>query len=675
MTSSAADGNAEDVLPRPVSQLPMPALTAATRRLADRLTEQFEMGDDAAMALALAVVDPASVRRAIESYEELPVPGGVLRAVRAQVWSRYVIPDARNPRVGPARRHPASNLVGRDESTRLRPLAEPVSQPDGRPELIQHVQNQEHLAWAAQQANQYVIRNNDWRESIRNQGVMTEVWIAATAIEHEDGTPTVTVPVTVEGSSRLTCVHDILGVRSADVPYTRDERKFRGYIRKLNDELDSREVDPEIAVKGRCEIIPALLLVGFEPHEHTDSSFGVAVKSLVALRHVDPPTPWGEATANDALADAVIDELVRRNLITSGKAAWLAGELTPDESEAAGFSANPAVRAAAIVRVLTTRDSGIHAAIKSAITSQRTRKRITTKLLLDIAASLALRSLPEEDGRKRERMRKYLKDALSGELVKDWDATLRSDEDLAAGAELEVRSQEPGPASRELAARSAYPLIVMGALTADRGTSNSDQPDRRNPSEVIDRMRTSIHGVHQLRQALVDFSSGRRRVRLVNEDGDLERGSSGRDVDATDVDLRTAFPRPGAGPSPVPAPRTPAEVLGNALKDLATAIQAVEVAVGNVEAVRSDDGTSAIDSLGADPADCQAWRLILLDLFDKLPVWRQRGIQRHGMTTEVDDVDDTDDLDGLSDADDDVAPGGTVDQYDLTDLNDEEDAV
>lgn len=73
-----------------------------------------------------------------------------------------------------------------------------------------------------------------------------------------------------------------------------------------------------MAIKVRCERVPALLLVGFEPHRGTGGDFGVAVKSLIALRHVDSPKPWGEATENEALADAVIDELDRRGLITTG---------------------------------------------------------------------------------------------------------------------------------------------------------------------------------------------------------------------------------------------------------------------------------------------------------------------------------------------------------------------
>ncbi|MFC7981303.1 hypothetical protein [Streptomyces sp. NPDC057336] len=632
-----SSGAGETVLPRPVEALPLPALATAARKLADKLIEHFTMGEPAALALAQAVVDPSAARRAAESPERLRVPGGVILAIRADVWARYIIPDPRNPRIGPSRRHPASNLIGTGESTRFRPMAEPVAASGSRPELVQRLANQEHLAWAAQLAKEYVLDHNDWRESLRHQGVMTEVWLAATAFQHEDSTAGVTVPVTVEGSSRVTCAHDLLDLRSADVPYLRDTAKLRSHIRKLNAAIttagDPAQVDPEVAVTVRCERLPALLLVGFEPHDGTTADFGVAVKSLVALRHVDSPKPWGEAAENEALADAVVDEIERRKLITPAKADWLRGALTPDQAMAAGFNDDPSVRAAAIVRLFAERNQTIHAAVRVAITGQSTRKNITTKLLLDVASSLVMRSVSEEDSRRRERMRKYLKSAFPGELAKDWEATFRGTEELAQAALEEVAKGEPGVATRELAARSAYPLVINGQLTGDRGSSNNDQPDRRHPGEVIDRMRSTQHGVHQLKQTLLDSAAGR-RTRKVDETGRVTQNDDGRDILVTDADLRRTFPPAGEGPSPTPAPRNAAEILGNALHDLATSIQAVEGAVKVVEAVRSDDGTRAVDSLGADRADCEEWRNVLQDVLFKLPVWQQRSVQRHGIIAE-----------------------------------------
>ena len=649
---------AETVLPRPAEPLPAPALAAATRKLTDKLTDLFNMSEEAAQALALAVVDPSAARRAAENPERLSVPGGAILAVRAEVWARYIIPDPRNPRIGPARRHPVSTLVGRGESTRLRPLAEPKAAADGRAELVQEVQNQEHLAWAEQQARDYVISNNDWRDSIKHQGVMTEVWLAATTFQHLDGSTSVTIPVTAEGSSRVTCVHDLLDLRSADVPYDRDERRFRAHIRKLNEDIAaagaSNQVEPHVAITARCEKVPALLLVGFESHGGIAADFGVAVKSLVALRHVDYPKPWGEATENEALADAVIDELERRGLITPAKADWLAGALTPEEAETVGFNSDATVRAATIVRLFTDRDPRTHEAVRVAITSQSTRKKTSPKLLFDLATSLVLRSVPEEDTRRRERIRRYLKESFSNDLAKDeWEATFRSAEELAAAAVSETESGNPGPATRELAARSAYPLVVSGQLL-DR-SRDLDQPDRRKPGEVINRMRATPDGVYQLRQVLIDAAGGR-RIRMVDTTGQVERNAEGRDIIAKDIDLRRRFHAPGEGPERTPVPETPAELLGNALNTLGNSIRAVEAAVKEVEAVESDDGTPAIESLGAEKQDCDAWQMILFEALQKLPIWSSRSIRRHGPYHDDDldldlDDDDDDDLDDDSDLD------------------------
>ena len=631
METAAISAHVETVLPRPPQMLPVPALAPATRRWADKLTEHFGMNEAAATAFAVATVDPSSARKAAESPERLPVPGGIVLGIRTEVWSQLVMPDPRNPRIGPARRHPASTLVGANESTRFRPLPEPHASSGESPHLVLQLESREHLAWAAKQARDYILNQNDWRESIRHQGVMTEVWLTATTLEHGDGSPSVTVPISVEGSSRMTAVHDILQIRSADVPYIREERKLRSHIRRLNEAFDSvgpDDLEFESATRLRCETLPALLLVGFEPHGGIAADFAVAVKSLVALRHVDYPKPWGEATENEALGDAVVAELERRGLMTPLEADWLIGSLTPDEASAAGLTNDPSMRAARVVRLFTDKDPKVHEAVRVAITTQSTRKRITTKLLFEIATSLILRSLPEDDARKRERIRRYLKDAYSIELAKEWEATFRTGQVLTEAALAELAIGGAGPASRELAARSAYPLVVAGGLTADRGTHQNDQPDRRKPGEVIDRMRVMEHGVHQLGRALADFAA-ERRLRSVNENGEIRVNEHGKELSIRDPDLRRMFAAAGQ-PALVPAAETAAEQLHNALSELGSAIQAVSDTVKVVETLASDDGTPTIDVIGAEPGDCAAWRDALFSVLQKLPVWEQRHLARHG---------------------------------------------
>ncbi|MGH3933362.1 MAG: hypothetical protein ACRDS1_00015, partial [Pseudonocardiaceae bacterium] len=260
-------------------------------------------------------------------------------------------------------------------------------------------------------------------------------------------------------------------------------------------------------------------------------------------------------------------------------------------------------------------------------------------------------SVPEEDSRRRERTRKYLKEAFNTELAKeDWEATFRSAEELATAALAEAEVGNPGPATCELAARSAYPLVVNGQLL-DRGPRDTDQPDRRKPGEVINRMRITPQGVYQLRQALVDFDNGR-RIRLVDDTGQVVRNAEGRDIVAKDAELRHRFHAAGEGPGLVPAPETPAEILGNALNALGSSIREVEAAVKKVEAVQSDDGTSAIESLGASKVDCDVWQAVLFGVLQKLPIWSDRSAQRHGLVPE--DALDLEDDDDLSDDDADL---------------------
>jgi hypothetical protein len=70
------------------------------------------------------------------------------------------------------------------------------------------------------------------------------------------------------------------------------------HIRKLNATLESGPTGEDL-VALRCERVPALILVAFRPHVEGKTGFPTAIKSLVALRHVDPPTPWGDGPENE----------------------------------------------------------------------------------------------------------------------------------------------------------------------------------------------------------------------------------------------------------------------------------------------------------------------------------------------------------------------------------------
>lgn len=183
--------------------------------------------------------------------------------------------------------------------------------------------------------------------------------------------------------------------------------------------------------------------------------------------------------------------------------------------------------------------------------------------------------------------------------------------------------------SLELAARAAYPLVVSRQLFPDRGTKDNVQVDRRQPGKVIERMRTSGWGVHQLGQALKDHASGQ-RIRAVTATGEaigLKNGDGDQLV--TDNWLRQTFPPPGRPVAPA-APDTAHERYMDALAKVGDAMDAVDRTVRRLVAVEGVDGRPLIHTEGVDPADADAWMEDLMKLIQSIPVWRATHVARHG---------------------------------------------
>lgn len=635
----------DHVLPRPLENLPEYAHAKSRRTLSERLVAAFGMSEAAADAIANAVVDPSAVRKSIgepaePQVEEIAVPGGMLLGIRTTVWSRRVMPDPRNPRIGPSRRHPFAVDPGvAGEDSRFRPVPEPRSphdKPQTVPELAVDIDSRHHLEWASAQAAKYVLAENDWRDSIRSQGVMESVWLVATTYLHADGTAAVTVMNSAEGSSRVTACHSILEVRSADVPYEDPDSKLRTHYRRLNEAHERGTTTPEQAEALRCERMPALILVGFRPNSTGTVGFPTAVKSLVALRHVDPPKPWGEGPANESLADEVLDELFRRSLISGMERSYFAGSCTKAQAREAHLSDCPACRAARIVALFAKADDQTGDAVRVAVTSQSTRKRISKKLCNDLATALIVRSVAN-DPAKTDKMRRYMRYAFGQAVYNEpWEGTGRDTETLAKEAMQEVllsigdeNITEPGPSSLELAVRSAYPLVVTGGINADMGTRSNLQPDRRNPGEVLDAMRRTVEGVHQLAQALKDFTAGQ-HIRAVDENGDIKKRADGTgDLIVSDAYLRQEFPPPGKKRARSGG-TLPTEQLTDRVADLSDAMDKLEIAFKAVAAVIGNDGNPLVDVDGVDSQFCTNRRQLLSRIGDELHFWGRTWRQRHG---------------------------------------------
>ncbi|MEX0677598.1 MAG: hypothetical protein WD063_11015 [Pirellulales bacterium] len=647
----------DHVLPRPIEKLPEYAHAKARRTLAEKLIEAFHLSDAAADAIANAVVDPSAVRKSIgetsdPQVERIAVPGGLLLGIRTSVWSRRIMPDPRNPRIGPTRRHPFAVVPGTgDEDTRFRPVPEPRSpdgKPDDVPELVVEIDSRHHLEWASAQAAKFILKDNDWRDSIRSQGVMEAVWLAATTYLHADGPAPATAVVSVEGSSRTAAVHNILEVRSSDVPYDDPDRKLRSLYKALGDafEQGTHTLDQTEAI--RCERMPALILVGFRRNGTNAAGFPTAVKSLVALRHVDPPKAWGEGPANESLADEVLDELFRRNLVTGVERAYYAASCTKAEARAAHLPDDPSRRAARIVALFARADDATAEAIHVAVTSQSTRRRISRKMCNELATALIVRSVASDIG-KLDQVRRYLRHSFGQAVYAEpWESTNRDTDSLARDAIAEVQRAmadenivEPGPASLELSVRGAYALVVTGGLHSDRGTRGAIQPDRRLAGEVLDSMRRSVPGVHQLAQALRDFAAGQ-HIRAVDENGTIKKRSDGAtDFVVNDAYLRQEFAPPGKARARSGGP-TPTEQLNDRLADFSDAMDRLQAAFKGVAAVAGNDGSPLVEVEGVEPSFCATRRQLLSRIGDEFNFWDRTYRRRHGIPATMGAGGDTD---------------------------------
>jgi hypothetical protein len=195
-------------------------------------------------------------------------------------------------------------------------------------------------------------------------------------------------------------------------------------------------------------------------------------------------------------------------------------------------------------------------------------------------------------------------------------------------AELRSDPEDGGPATLELAARAAFPLIATLKLWGDQG-SGRDQADRRTPGEVIDAMRRTRAGVHQLAGALDDYDAGV-PIRAVDASGKVIWTDDGAQEQLiNDTYLRNAFPPAGTVSRP-PSPETASEKLEAALSDLAAVMGDLEDAVAAVRAVKGIDGAPLVDTDGVPSAHCTAWRRIIGEAEEDLVVWGRQFRRRGG---------------------------------------------
>ncbi len=320
--------------------------------------------------------------------------------------------------------------------------------------------------------------------------------------------------------------------------------------------------------------------------------------------------------------------------------------MTRDEAAAAHLSDDPAVRAAHIIELFTSPTPAVQHAIRAAVTAQSTRRQIRNKLKDQLATALIMRATTDGD-RYRERIRKYMREGhrpglapppVEGHPALGGRPRARRPR---RGGSAHVDRRRARPLHLELAARATFPLITGLHLHADRGTANNDQPDRRNPGQVLEAMRRSPHGVRQLARALRDGAVGNRVV-LVDESGHPEVEGT-RAIIVADAELRARFPHGSKTVRPTGPVDSPAKRLQVAVADLSETVGKLTEAMEAVKGVKSDRGGAQVVEVGVPSTYATAWIEALEEAKTQLVEWKIIAGLHSPSPVDDDEDDDADD--------------------------------
>jgi hypothetical protein len=528
----------DDSLPgRRLRPAPPEGTPAVRRKLIEALLA-LNFDEASAEAVARAVDDPRALLEQLKAPAELGVHGGTIRYVLTRVRNAAVLPIPTNPRVAGEVHYAAGGSgVGGIEALSVDGLEE------RRSGLVITAATQGRLKQDMQAAAEYVRASNPLRESVASQGVLLPTTLIPVRFAFGDGTAPQTILCTVDGSSRLTAAMDLWGLTPEEVLFelAADSSKLRGRTHAVRSLLDAdvQALTEEDKGRLRTRTIPAQLVVGWEAEEE-GLTFPDILDAYLGLLHVEPPTPWNEAATQDSRAEAVLDELQRRGRIGVDRRKYLAGHMTPDEAESAGYESSLDGRSAAIFYELDRRKNtnGVNRALRRIGMKNPTRED-----RLEVATELAMRPYRRAVGElNRRNPRQALPAALESLRPHDvkWSPTTADPDELLTAALAELASGEGKAARAELAVRGAFWLTRYSSL------QKSSRTDPRLANEVLRELQAKDHGLRALHRAVVDGRGGI-IPRQVREDGSIITTAAGEEPHQTDKWLRDTFPKPEPG--------------------------------------------------------------------------------------------------------------------------------
>ncbi|MEU4686452.1 hypothetical protein [Streptomyces xinghaiensis] len=572
----------------------LPALpkTAAVRRLASSLVA-YGFSEGAATAIARAIARPEEARKRLQNPDIMRVPGGVLATITTQVWAPAVCHYPGNNREASHRIYPLSGALQAGQYPPLREL-DSVSGVTG--ELVLQAQSRAHVVSSLNKSNAFLARHNDLSETIGHHGILREVLLTVVKIEHEaEGEQPAWTLAGADGSSRISASHRIHHLGADEVVYglPGDDRKYRGYISDVlaAGQKPRGEVTIGDVQQARSLVVPATLVLKFEPESNSDLRFDQAVRFIVGITHVEPPKPWGVASENDALADPVIEEFLHQGKVTRARAQWYAAALTPERAQEHALDPHADSRVAEIAAMFLPKDNQrtfrrgvLRITAKSKVTSDFKSKVVTEMILRPWRAQHTDADGVERVGGVRSVLQRILKwPALQ---ASDWHVSVDNDPDKMLELALRglVENGTAGNAGVELGVRGGYYLALHGSMVRD---AHGRTVDFRTPSSVLQRMTENEHGLRTLHRAVIDGRLGR-APQSVDGNGAVRVNANNQPITANDEWLRRSFPAVGESVESPPvegATETPESAFETAKNQVAGLVASLESALTGAESV------------------------------------------------------------------------------------------
>ncbi|WP_432184166.1 hypothetical protein [Streptomyces tendae] len=536
-----------------------------------------------ATALAHAAVDPSELRSLLRRPTRVNIAGGVIEAIDLDLYVPGLVPLPTNNRTMERRVYPAAGAEGH-----AGPLTGPRSPSGETTTLWIEGEDVSHVQDETERAREFILANNNLRESIAARGIAMPVNVVFFELRHRDGEPSMPLLGTADGSSRITNAHYVLGLTDPQTHYhfptDRDDyRRFIGSISEADPDALRPAARRRLIRQRNALITPARVFLRFSP-TRGGYDYARAVNAFVGMLHVDPPRPWSQTGKLEAMAEAVLDVLRSADVLDDPVHDYLAGLLTPEQAEDEGLPIERDEQAAFVLAALLREQH--RDLVERGIRDVTAKKSVSPGRRTDVIAELALRptrsiatTLDAKDAERQraERMRAaYLRCArMTRYATAEWKVTGRSPEKLLKAALEELRAD---PASShadptrwvnrlELAAIAQYHLTAWGGLR--REAMGNTGADKRGPQQILEAMLRDEQGLRLLAQAITDGRAGT-QPRRVTENGAFQRGvrdeygswhedPAGKPMPIEDEWLRyeayatgTTLPRPVTPPNETP---------------------------------------------------------------------------------------------------------------------------